>query len=161
MSARLPVRLQVNGESHDVLVGLTDSLLTVLREQLSLTGAKRGCDQGVCGACTVLVDGRAVRGCLTHAAGVADAEITTVEGLADGMVLSAVQQAFVDLGAMQCGFCTPAMVLTVTALLAETPDPGREEVRTALAGNLCRCSGYHVIIEAAIEAARRQAGAAA
>ncbi len=125
----------------------------MLRERLGLLGAKRGCNQGVCGACTVLIDGRPMRGCLLLAVDCTGREITTIEGLADGDALAPVQQAFVDAGAVQCGFCMSGMLLSAHALLTETPDPSVEEVRAGLASNLCRCSGYVKLIDAVRQAA--------
>ncbi len=148
MSASRPIQLRVNGNDREIHGKTSDTLLQVLRDKLELTGAKRGCDQGVCGACTVLVDGRPRRACLSLAVNCEGSEITTVEGLGRNGALSDVQQAFVDTGAVQCGFCSPGMVLAATALLAETPSPDVEEIRTALSGNLCRCSGYEKIITA-------------
>jgi carbon-monoxide dehydrogenase small subunit len=153
MRGEIPVTLTVNGDATEVQVGLTDSLLDVVRDRLRLTGAKRGCDQGVCGACTVLVDGKPVRGCLTNAVASEGREITTIEGLAEGILLHPVQQAFVEAGAMQCGFCTPGMVLATAALLDENPSPSREDIVHTLSSNLCRCSGYQIIIDAVVAAA--------
>lgn len=158
MSASVALSLKINGEMRDVACPPFETLLDALRERLHMTGAKKGCNQGVCGACTVLVDGRPVRGCLTLAADCAGRVIETIEGQAEGVTLSRVQAAFVAANAAQCGFCTPGMVLTVTALLRERPKPAADEVRTALSGNLCRCSGYAAIVEAALKAA--EAGAA-
>jgi len=132
-------------------------LLDLLREQLRLTGTKRGCDLGTCGCCTVLVDGRPTLSCLTLAPLVAGRSVTTIEGETPAQGLSAVQQAFVDHGATQCGFCTPGFVLTATALLRENPHPSPEEVERAISGNLCRCTGYRAIVRA-IEAAARAEG---
>lgn len=146
------VALRINGVEHSVAADGRRTLLEVLRDELGLTGAKRGCNQGVCGACTVLLDGRPVRACLSLAAACAGHEITTVEGLTEGNELTPVQQAFVEHGAVQCGFCTPGMVLTATALLKENPKPNVAEVRTALSGNLCRCSGYRKIVDAVVAA---------
>ena len=146
------VSLRINGVGHTVAADGQRTLLEVLRDELGLTGAKRGCNQGVCGACTVLLDGRPVRACLSLAAACAGHEITTVEGLTEGNELTPVQQAFVEHGAVQCGFCTPGMVLTATALLKENPKPDVAEVRTALSGNLCRCSGYRKIVDAVVAA---------
>jgi len=148
MSDSLPVTLNVNGERHEVLVKPWHTLLHVLRRKLQLTGTKRGCNQGVCGACTVLVDGRTVRGCLTIAAACTDLEITTIEGVAADGVPSAVQQAFLDVGAVQCGFCTPGMILAATAMLRRNEAPSVDDIRAGISGNLCRCSGYVKIVEA-------------
>jgi carbon-monoxide dehydrogenase small subunit len=131
------------------------TLLHVLRDVLHLTGTKRGCNQGICGACTVLMDGEVVRGCLSIAANCQLHEITTIEGLADGQKLSCVQQAFFDEGAVQCGFCTPGMVLAATALLTRNPHPTDREIRDGLSGNLCRCTGYVKIVEAVRRASGR------
>jgi carbon-monoxide dehydrogenase small subunit len=145
--------LNVNGEATPVRADASATLLEVLRTELNLTGSKRGCNQGVCGACTVMLDGRPVRSCLTLAANVGEREVTTVEGLAPAGALSRVQQAFLDSGAVQCGFCTPGMVVAMESLLRENPKPDAEAVREALSGNLCRCSGYVKIVEAAMRAA--------
>ena len=152
------MQLRVNGVLHEIAVEPQRTLLEVLRDDLGYTGTKRACDSGDCGACTVLVDGRAVLGCLTLAVGMQGKEIRTIESLGDGDALDPLQQAFVDCGAIQCGFCTPGMILSAKALLDERPHPGREEVRRAIAGNLCRCTGYAKIVEA-IEAAAAQGGA--
>jgi aerobic-type carbon monoxide dehydrogenase small subunit (CoxS/CutS family) len=160
MTGDISISLQINDEARDLRVSVTESLLDVVRDQLQLTGAKRGCNQGVCGACTILVEGRPVRGCLTNAAASDGLHITTIEGLAEGVNLHPVQQAFVETGAMQCGFCTPGMVLATAALVAENQMPSQDDVIEALSGNLCRCSGYQVIIEAALNAAKKlEAGA--
>ncbi|MGH6894886.1 MAG: (2Fe-2S)-binding protein [Dongiaceae bacterium] len=151
------VALRVNGRERSLSVPTDETLLVTLRERLGLTGAKLGCNQGVCGACTVLVDGKVVRGCLELSANCSDAAVTTIEGLANGRALTEVQQAFTMAGAVQCGFCIPGMVLAVTALLAEKPDPTIADIRAGLAGNLCRCSGYRKVIDAVLAAA---AGAA-
>jgi aerobic-type carbon monoxide dehydrogenase small subunit (CoxS/CutS family) len=150
--AMAAVTLNINGTERTVLADGRRTLLQVLREDLSMTGAKRGCNQGVCGACTVLIDGRPVRGCLTLAANCAGQEITTIEGIGDGRDLTPVQQALVEEGAVQCGFCTPGMVLTATALLSENSRPDVDQVRTALSGNMCRCSGYKKIVNAVVAA---------
>ncbi len=146
------VSLRINDVEHAVPADGRTTLLEVLRETLGLTGAKRGCNQGVCGACTVLLDGRPVRGCLMLAAACAGHDITTIEGLAEGNDLTPVQEAFVEHGAVQCGFCTSGMVLTATALLKETPHPNVAAARAAMSGNLCRCSGYRKIIDAVVAA---------
>ena len=138
--------LSINGEARRLAARLEDTLLTVLRDVLALTGAKRGCNQGVCGACTVLVDSRPVRACLTLAHACSGHEIRTIEG-ADA-IAAALQSAFEEAHAVQCGFCTPGMILSASALLAERPDAGVEEIRAALSGNLCRCTGYRKIVDA-------------
>jgi aerobic carbon-monoxide dehydrogenase small subunit len=148
------IRLVVNGEPHELAVVPHALLLDVLRDQLDLKGAKRSCDTQVCGACTVLVDGLAVSAC-TYLAVEADARaVLTVEGLAEGDRLHPIQQAFVDHGAVQCGFCTAGMLLTAKALLDEEPAPSREDVLDHLRGSLCRCTGYRKIVEAILAAAR-------
>jgi carbon-monoxide dehydrogenase small subunit len=149
-STRQHSTLVVNGETRDVVAPVPATLLEVLREQLELTGTKRGCNHGVCGACTVLMDGELARSCLTLAVEVGERPITTIEGLADALGLSRIQQAMVDAGAIQCGFCTPGFVMALTHLFATNRHPGREEVRQALSGNLCRCSGYVKIVDAAM-----------
>ena len=154
MNYNKTIALEVNGETHETSVSGPETLLTVLRDQLNLTGTKRGCNQGVCGACTVIKDGVPVRSCLTIAGFCGSSEITTVEGLAIDRRLSNVQRAFTENGAVQCGFCISGMMLTVKALLDKTPNPTIDEVREAISGNLCRCSGYKKIIDATLEAAR-------
>jgi aerobic carbon-monoxide dehydrogenase small subunit len=131
-------------------------LLDLLREELRLTGTKRGCDLGTCGCCTVLVDGRPTLSCLTLARLVEGREVTTIEGVSPAQGLSPVQRAFVELGATQCGFCTPGFVMTATALLHEHPHPSREEIERAVSGNLCRCTGYLAIVRAIESAARAE-----
>ncbi len=157
MSEAIPVGLDVNGRRHRLFVEPQHTLLQVLREQMALTGSKRGCNQGVCGACSVLIDGEVVRGCLTLAADAAGRRITTVEGLASGNDLSPVQQALLDHGAVQCGFCMPGMAVAATALLDRNPEPADDEIREGLSGNLCRCSGYVKVIEAVRTASGRGA----
>lgn len=147
--------LRVNGESCSVAVVETATLLEVLRYDLALTGTKQGCDEGDCGACTVLLDGRPVLACLTLAVAVEGREITTIEGLATPDGLHPLQDAFDEHGAAQCGFCTPGMILSAKALLDERPDATADEVKLALSGNLCRCTGYVKIIEAVRAAGRR------
>ena len=160
MTDLMECMLMVNGEQETVHIDAGTTLLDALRTRLQLTGTKRGCNQGVCGACTVLLDGRPVRGCLTLAANCADRDIKTVEGVSGAGALSAVQRALVESGAVQCGFCVPGMVLTLEALLREHPAPSALEVRKALSGNLCRCSGYVKIVDAALHAARAHAAGA-
>jgi len=146
MSTRRPVTLHVNGEERELRAGLGDTLLAVLRDGLQLTGAKRGCNQGVCGACTVLVDGRPVRACLSLAHNCQGREVVTIEGAVG--TAQALQHAFAEANAVQCGFCTPGMILASAALLAEQPRADVAAIRAGLAGNLCRCSGYRKIIDA-------------
>jgi aerobic-type carbon monoxide dehydrogenase small subunit (CoxS/CutS family) len=152
MPDTLTYELRVNGEALSVASSATATLLDVLRYQLGMTGSKRGCNQGVCGACTVLLDGAPVRGCLTLAANVGERAVTTIEGVSQDGTLSRVQQALLDAGAIQCGFCTPGVVMTLEAFLRDHPKPSADQVRHALSGNLCRCSGYVKIVEAAVAA---------
>ena len=150
-------KLNVNGVEHGIEVDGMETLLTALRERLALPGAKRGCDQGVCGACTVLMDGRPVRACLSLAANCEASVLTTIEALERHPLGRRLQQAFIDAGAVQCGFCTSGMLLAAYALLRENPAPNLDEVREALSGNLCRCSGYRKIVEAVLGVAQRPA----
>lgn len=142
------IQLKVNGETYDVAVAAQRTLLEVLREDLGLTGAKEACGLGTCGACTVLVNGRAALACLMLAHTAVGKEITTIEGLATGQELHPLQQAFLDHGSVQCGFCSPGMIISAKSLLDEKPAATEEEIRVALAGNLCRCTGYAKIVEA-------------
>ena len=154
MSApRQTLQLQVNGAEAEVRVGLHDSLLTVLRDQLQLTAAKRGCNQGVCGACTVVRDGYPVRACLSLAHGCTHADIETLEGLNQQVAMQALQKAFAAESAFQCGFCTPGMLISAHALLLHNPSPDADQVRAAMSGNLCRCTGYAPIVAAVLQAA--------
>lgn len=148
------IRLVVNGEPYEVAVRPRETLLDVLRNRLGLTGTKKGCDVGDCGTCTVLMDGKPVSSCLVLAVDARDKEITTIEGLSDGDRLHPIQKAFVEQGAVQCGFCTPGMIMTAKALLDENSNPTEDEIREAIAGNICRCTGYVKIIEAIKAAAR-------
>ena len=152
MSDRLGYRLCINGQEHDVSAPAHLTLLDVLRDVLRLTGTKECCAEGECGACTVHVDGMAVCACLVMAVEMPGHEITTIEGLASGGRLDPVQTAFVESGAVQCGFCIPGMIMSAHALLAANPRPTREEVQDALSGNLCRCGGYSRIVDAVLRA---------
>jgi aerobic-type carbon monoxide dehydrogenase small subunit (CoxS/CutS family) len=152
---RVRIALTVNDEAREALAPVHKTLLEVLREELGLTGTKHGCELGECGTCTVLVDGEPVLSCLVLPVEVEGRRITTVEGMAQGGRLHPLQQAFAELGAAQCGYCTPGILLTATALLAKRPSPTRQEVKEALAGNLCRCTGYTKILDAVELAALR------
>jgi carbon-monoxide dehydrogenase small subunit len=142
------IHLTVNGEAHRITVDDRNTLLEVLRNKLFLTGTKEGCGTGECGACTVLLDGQAVLACLTLAIDLQGKKITTIEGLAADGKLSPLQQAFIDFGAVQCGFCSPGMILSATALLSANPNPSRQDIQKALEGNICRCTGYNKIVDA-------------
>ncbi len=147
--------LNVNGERHELLAPVHKTLLEVLREDLDLTGTKHGCELGECGACAVLVDGRSILSCLALPVELQDAEIVTIEGLANGTELHPLQETFADLGAAQCGYCTPGFLIAAKALLDEEANPSRERIVDALAGNICRCTGYVKIFEAVELAAAR------
>ncbi len=151
------IELTVNGQRREVMVAPRDVLVDVLRKSLALTGSKIGCRSGHCGACTVLIDGKPSIACLTIAMSCQGKEITTIEGLDVDGELDPLQHAFIEHGAVQCGYCIPGMILTAKALLAENPDPTEDEVREGLAGNLCRCTGYAKIIEAVQAAAQAEA----
>jgi len=152
MEATRSIRLTVNGTVYERTVAVRLTLADFLREELNLTGTHLGCEHGVCGACTILYNGAAVRSCLMLAVQANGAELMTVEGLAQGDTLHPLQQAFQDHHALQCGFCTPGFLMTAYALLQETPHPSADEVREAIAGNLCRCTGYAPIIQAIVHA---------
>ncbi|MGB9438148.1 MAG: (2Fe-2S)-binding protein [Desulfobacterales bacterium] len=142
------IELNINGDTHELLVASNHTLLEVLRDQLGLMGTKRGCDLGACGACTVLVNGEAYLSCIMLAMDAVGKEIITIEGLAAGGDLHPLQSAFIDQGALQCGFCTPGMILTAEAILNEDEHPTEDMLKQKMAGNLCRCTGYKKIVEA-------------
>lgn len=155
----LKISLEVNGVEHDVNVSPYKRLLDVLREDLRLTGTKEGCGEGECGACTVLIDGEVVNSCLVAAAQAQGHAVQTVEGLAEGGVLSDVQQALVEFGGTQCGICTPGIALCATRVLAAEPDAPRSRLRELLSGNVCRCTGYQLIVDAVIDVAKKRKAA--
>jgi aerobic-type carbon monoxide dehydrogenase small subunit (CoxS/CutS family) len=159
LTVRYPATLQVNKTSYAVEIEAGRTLLSVLRGELGLTGSKEGCDDSECGACMVLVDGRPVNSCSYLALQAAGRQVTTVEGLASGTKLHPLQQAFLEHGAVQCGFCTPGMLISAIALLAANPDPTEDEIRAGLSGNLCRCTGYVGIVAAVRSAAAELANA--
>ncbi|AZR73633.1 (2Fe-2S)-binding protein [Anoxybacter fermentans] len=150
---KIPIQFVINGEKIELSVPANMTLLDMIRQELNLTGTKKGCDEGDCGACTVLMDGKPVNSCMVLAVDANGKEILTIEGLkGNNGDLHPIQQAFVEVGAIQCGFCTPGMVLTAKALLDQNPTPTEVEVREAISGNLCRCTGYKKIVEAIIKA---------
>ncbi|MEW5721483.1 MAG: (2Fe-2S)-binding protein [Thermodesulfobacteriota bacterium] len=151
---RVPLQITVNGQEHRLEVKPNRTLLDVLRDDLGLTGTKKSCESGKCGACTVLMDGRPVAACLILAPQADGRDILTIQGLGDREHPHPLQTAFAEKGAVQCGYCTPGMILTAKALLAANPDPSEYEVKAALAGNLCRCTGYSKIIEAVLACAK-------
>jgi carbon-monoxide dehydrogenase small subunit len=153
MTESVNIDLRINGEVHSLEVETKRTLLEVLRHDLLLTGTKRGCNQGVCGACSILVDGNSIRSCLSLAVAMQGRDIVTIEGLSNGALLDRVQQAFLDAGAIQCGFCMPGMIISAKGLLNKNPRPSREEIRHALGNNICRCSGYVKVIDAVHRAA--------
>ncbi|MBR4139627.1 MAG: (2Fe-2S)-binding protein [Lachnospiraceae bacterium] len=144
----LTIQLKVNGDLHRVEIEPAETLLHVLRERLGLTGTKEGCGEGDCGACTILVDGKSVNSCIYPAIQADGCEILTVEGVEKSEKLSAIQKAFVDYGAVQCGFCSPGMIMATCALLDENKSPTEEEIRRGLSGNICRCTGYQAMVDA-------------
>jgi len=154
-SNRVEVRVRVNGRDRAAVVDARRTLVELLREDLALTGTHVGCEHGVCGSCTVLVDGASARACLTLAARVDGCAVTTIEGLAGdaGSTMSVLQQSCLERHSFQCGFCTPGILIVATELLAENPDPSEAEVREAIAGNLCRCTGYDSIVAGVLHAA--------
>lgn len=153
------IKLKVNGEEYEIAVEPYVRLIDAIRYDIGLTGTKEGCSTGDCGACTVLIDGKPVTSCLVLAVSAEGKEITTIEGISDNGKLHPIQKAFVEHGGIQCGFCTPGMILSAKALLDTNPNPTDEEVRFALAGNLCRCTGYTKIVEAVKAAAEEIRGA--
>jgi len=152
---KIRITFMVNGKEASLKVGPKERLLDTLREQLKLTGTKEGCSVGECGACTVILDGKAVSSCLIFTGQIGGSEVLTIEGLEVDGNLDTLQQAFIDHHAIQCGFCTPGMLMSAKALLIHNPHPSREEIKTALEGNLCRCTGYEQIIEAIEGAANK------
>ena len=151
---RQAVSLNINGDAYELVIDSRRTLLEVLREELHFTGTKCGCERGECGACTVLVDGVPVTSCIMLALEAAGKEITTIEGLEKNGKLHVLQEAFIEAGAIQCGYCTPAMILTAKALLDKNPSPSEQEIREAISGNLCRCTGYDKIVQAISMAAK-------
>lgn len=149
------VNLKINGEAYELNVKPNTLLLDLIRDEIGLTGTKRGCDTGECGACTVLIEGKSVNSCLVLAVEADGKNILTIEGLIKNGKLHPIQEAFIEEGAVQCGFCTPGMILSAKALLDTNPNPKEEEIKKAIAGNLCRCTGYTKIIKAIISAAKK------
>ncbi|MEM4724794.1 MAG: (2Fe-2S)-binding protein [Candidatus Hadarchaeum sp.] len=152
---KIQIRLNVNGKDYEVEVKPHWTLLQVIRDQLGLTGTKYGCGTGECGACTVLIDGKPMTSCLVLAASAEGRKIVTIEGISSDGKLHPIQEAFIEEGAIQCGYCTPGMILTAKALLEKNPHPTEEEVRRAIDGNLCRCTGYVKIVKAILKASKR------
>ncbi|MBI4963164.1 MAG: (2Fe-2S)-binding protein [Desulfomonile tiedjei] len=152
------IALNVNGDIYEVLISPNQTLLEVLRDKLGLTGTKRGCDLGACGACSVLLDGEAYLSCLMLAVDAVGKEIVTIEGLGEGGELHPIQKSFVEVGGLQCGFCTPGIVMTAKAILDEEPEPTEESVKKKMAGNLCRCTGYKKVVEAVMDASGKMGG---
>ena len=150
-----PITLRINGQDYDIFVEGRTRLLDAIRDQCDLTGTKEGCATGDCGACTVLMNGKPIASCMTFAMAAQGAELTTIEGVGRNGGLHPVQEAFMEHGGLQCGICTPGMILSAKALLEENPRPTKEEIRFALAGNLCRCTGYQKIVEAVVAASER------
>ena len=154
MTKHIAIDLDVNGVRHHIKVAPGTTLLEVLRGQLNLKGTKQGCGNGECGACTVIMNGKAVNACLVLAVRANTKSITTIEGLASNRELHPIQKKFIENGAVQCGFCTPGMIISAKALLDETPKPERDDIKEALSGNLCRCSGYQKIVQAVTSASQ-------
>jgi carbon-monoxide dehydrogenase small subunit len=152
----IKIELKVNGDNYQAIIEPWRTLAEVLRDNLGLMGTKKSCNEGECGACTVLMDGRAVTSCLVLALDARDKEILTIEGLSDGEKLDPIQESFLKHGGVQCGFCTPGMVMSAKALLNENPNPTREDAREAVAGNLCRCTGYQQIIDSILNVSSKR-----
>lgn len=152
------IELKINGRQKVLEIEQDWSLLYIIREVLGLTGTKCGCGEGNCGTCTVIMNGKAVRSCKVKGSTLNGAEILTIEGVADGEELHPIQKAFIEAGAVQCGFCTPGMIMRAKALIDQNPDPTEQEVRQALAGHICRCGGFEKIVEAILNAAREMRG---
>ena len=146
--AKVPIKIEVNGEMCEGLVKTSMTLLDFIRENLYLTGTKKGCDTGQCGACTVILDGKAVNSCLVLAVDADGSKVTTIEGIGQAACIHSLQRAFIQHGAIQCGYCTPGMLMSSKALLDRNPNPSEEDIKVALSGNLCRCGGYLKVIEA-------------
>lgn len=149
------INIRINGAERQIEIDENDRLLDVIREGFHLTGTKEGCGEGECGVCSVLLDGKLVNACMIMAFQAEDTEVITIEGLGDGEKIDPIQQAFIDTGAVQCGFCTPGMVLSAKALLMKNPTPTKQEIRRGISGNLCRCTGYEKIVEAVELASKR------
>ncbi|MFH0977327.1 MAG: (2Fe-2S)-binding protein [Spirochaetota bacterium] len=158
IKAKKIINLKINNENHQVIVRAGESLLDILRNRLYLTGTKMGCNEGDCGACTVIMNGRPVNSCLVLAVEADGADILTIEGLAQGSKLHPLQEAFMKYGGYQCGFCTPGMLMSAKALLDKNPNPTEEEIRMGISGNICRCTGYVKIVESIREAAKVMRG---
>jgi len=152
---QLRIQCRVNGEDHELVVEPRETLLEVIRNRLGLTGTKLSCDMEVCGACTVLLDGKPVSSCTTLAVEARGKDVVTIEGLSSNGKLHPIQEAFLEYGGFQCGFCTPGMILTAKALLDENPEPTTEQIQEYMDGNLCRCTGYNMIVESVAAAARK------
>jgi len=148
MGGLMKLKFTLNGEPVEILVSADKTLLRIIRDDIRIMGTKEGCEEGECGACTVILDGRAVNACLVPAIQLEGREVLTIEGLSDGKRLHKIQQAFIDAGAIQCGYCTPGVIMSAYALLSENPNPNEDEIREAISGNLCRCTGYQKIIDA-------------
>ena len=153
---KIPLTLTVNHEEHEVYISPNKTLLEVLREEMGLSGAKEGCGEGACGSCTALMDGKPIRSCLTLALEAEGRDVTTVEGLASGESLDSLQEAFIEHGAVQCGFCSPGMLMSAKGLLLDNPRPDENQIRRAISGNVCRCTGYTKIVEAISAASEKE-----